>query len=303
MRQSLFVALCGLLTHLLITETPARTMAQERRATDRAVLRVDRATAIEEHIAQVVEEVVSIDFHQTRLIDAVARLSATYGVPMRLDNKGLTDVAVDPDAPVTFSVRGISLRAALDLMLEAFDLTWVIQGEVVKITSKEKADEILTTNIYPVSDLIGVGRNWGPLMNTITNTIQPDSWDDNGGPGSVQPFAVGDLLIISQKRDVHEEIAELFVKIRRETGTAPRPTALRSLRVSSSVHRSGTAHPSNRNRSTATDHRGGPIGGSTATPDESAAAYTTNADGLQVVSGLYGATCRVRAGTEQQSPP
>jgi hypothetical protein len=33
--------------------------------------------------------------------------------------------------------------------------------------------------------------NYGPLMNMITSTIQPDSWDDNGGPGSIQPFQNG----------------------------------------------------------------------------------------------------------------
>jgi hypothetical protein len=32
---------------------------------------------------------------------------------------------------------------------------------------------------------------YGPLMNMITSTIQPDSWDDNGGPGSIQPFQNG----------------------------------------------------------------------------------------------------------------
>ena len=33
--------------------------------------------------------------------------------------------------------------------------------------------------------------SYGPLMNMITSTIQPDSWDDNGGPGSIQPFQNG----------------------------------------------------------------------------------------------------------------
>jgi hypothetical protein len=269
---------------------------------DRAVLRVDRATAVEERLGQAIEEIVSIDFHNTQLDDAIAQLSTRYGVPMQLDNKGLADAAVDQKAPVTRSVRGVSLRGALDLILEEFDLTWVIQDEVVKITSKEKADEILTTKIYPVSDLIGVGHNWGPLMNLITNTIQPDSWDDNGGPGSIQPFAVGDLLVISQKQDVHEEIAVLLVMIRRETGTAPRPTPLRLRHVSSTVHQSGTARPSYRNLSSATDHRRGPIERRATTPDDSDTAYTTNASGLQVVSGLYGATCRVRTEIELQSP-
>ena len=51
-------------------------------------------------------------------------------------------------------MKGISLRSALRLILEEFDLTYVVQDEVLKITSKEKADEILTTRVYPVADLV-----------------------------------------------------------------------------------------------------------------------------------------------------
>jgi len=32
---------------------------------------------------------------------------------------------------------------------------------------------------------------WGPLIQMITSTIQPDTWDDNGGEGTVQPFNNG----------------------------------------------------------------------------------------------------------------
>ncbi len=110
-------------------------------------------------------------------------------------------------------------------MLESFDLTWTYGDERLVVTSKEKADEILTTRVYPVADLLNayetrglraakgaISYQWGPLMNMITSTIQPDAWDDNGGPGSISPFVPAASLVISQKRDVHEEIVELFVQ-------------------------------------------------------------------------------------------
>ena len=52
-------------------------------------------------------------------------------------------------------------------------------------------------------------------MNLITSTIQPDTWEDNGGPGSIQPFG-RDYLVFSQKQDVHVELAQLFEKLREE---------------------------------------------------------------------------------------
>ena len=51
--------------------------------------------------------------------------------------------------------------------------------------------EIATMPVEPQGSGGSSMANFGPLMNLITSTIQPDSWDDNGGPGSVQPFTNG----------------------------------------------------------------------------------------------------------------
>ena len=53
-------------------------------------------------------------------------------------------------------------------------------------------------------------------MQMITSTVQPASWEDSGGPGSIQPFTTGEALVISQKQAVHGELDELFVKLRAE---------------------------------------------------------------------------------------
>jgi hypothetical protein len=108
----------------------------------------------------------------------------------------------------------------LQLILDELDLTFTVQHEVLLITSKEKADEILTTKVYFVGDLFAAAQprrqNWGPLMQMITSTVQPASWEDSGGPGSIQPFTTGEALVISQKQAVHGELDELFVKLRAE---------------------------------------------------------------------------------------
>ena len=40
------------------------------------------------------------------------------------------------------------------LLLERENLTWVIEDEVMKITTITKADEALSTRVYPVADLV-----------------------------------------------------------------------------------------------------------------------------------------------------
>ena len=102
------------------------------------------------------------------------------------------------------------------MILDDLDLTVVIQDEVLKITSKEKADEILITRIYPVQDMLDkAGRRritTGQLIDVFISTIQPDSWDERGAPGTITPLA--GFLVVSQKFDCHEEIVDLLASLR-----------------------------------------------------------------------------------------
>lgn len=52
------------------------------------------------------------------------------------------------------------------------------------------------------------------LMNLITTTIQPDSWEDLSGPGSVMPYRTSGSLVIRQTWDVHREVLQLLRDLR-----------------------------------------------------------------------------------------
>lgn len=58
---------------------------------------------------------------------------------------------------------------------------------------------------------------WGSLMNVITSLIDPDSWEENGGAGSIQP--IGGALAISQTLPVHAKVETFFKDLRREIGS------------------------------------------------------------------------------------
>jgi hypothetical protein len=53
------------------------------------------------------------------------------------------------------------------------------------------------------------------LIETITSTVEPESWDDRGGPGVIAPHEANLSLVISQTAEIHEQIAELLEKMRR----------------------------------------------------------------------------------------
>ena len=184
-------------------------------AGDDAINRLMADEAARAKILGHLDELTDLEFADTPLSDVVDFIKSKHAFEMQLDAKGLTDAAVDASAPVTKSVKGISLRSALDLILEDFDLTYTIRDEVLQITSKEKADEILYTQIYHVDDIVDPRnrrRNVEELVDLITSTIQPDTWMDNGGPGSIDAFR--GLLVVDQKLDVHEQIEDLLARLR-----------------------------------------------------------------------------------------
>ena len=76
---------------------------------------------------------------------------------------------------------------------------------------------------YDVADLV-VCRNrkgelwddYASLADAITSTIRPATWDGAGGPGSItgRTFGGGKVLIVSQTKDIHEEVVEFLANLR-----------------------------------------------------------------------------------------
>ena len=61
----------------------------------------------------------------------------------------------------------------------------------------------------------GAQADFDSLIELITTTVKPDTWDDVGGPGSIAEFETNLSLVISQTQEVHEEIADLLEQLRR----------------------------------------------------------------------------------------
>ncbi len=61
----------------------------------------------------------------------------------------------------------------------------------------------------------GTGADFDSLIDLITQTVAPPTWDHNGGKGSVAPSPANLSLVISQTQEVHEEIVDLLEQLRR----------------------------------------------------------------------------------------
>jgi general secretion pathway protein D len=280
-----------------LTDRRAKQMADKK----------SRRTEREIDIERKLKTPVSLKFRNRPLQEVIDQLGKLTAVNLHLDPKGLEEEGITSDTPVTIDLtQDISLRSALNLILEPMHLSYVIKDEVLKITSEQLRDGEVYTVTYNVADLVtpipnflpngrtglaaaimdgynmtgaaggmggmaaapatalvagrdgasgtalmnpallaqmnqlmpggmgtrsgfgqsgplggpgsmghGVQPDFDPLIDLITSTIKPQTWDEVGGPGTVSKFSNNLSLVISQTEEVHQAIADLLEQLRR----------------------------------------------------------------------------------------
>ncbi len=160
--------------------------------------------------------------------------------------RDLTDqnILVDPllssrgDFLVSLSLKSVSARSALSLLVQSVGVAWVWKGGVILITTKEKAHRDVKLQIYDVRDLLypiqdfpGIdlqlnGSSLGvtfsdddpddpevlPLEEILETHTGGASWTDNP---KVSLSLTNGLLVVRQSKKVHLEIQRLLSKLRR----------------------------------------------------------------------------------------
>ncbi len=132
-----------------------------------------RLTERELEIDRKLKTPVLLKFRDTPLSEVLDHLAKLASVNLHLDEKGLEEEGVSSDTPVTIDLtHEISLKSALNLILEPKHLSYVIQNEVLKITSEQLRDGVVYQRIYQVADLVT------PIPNFIPNgrTGLPARW-------------------------------------------------------------------------------------------------------------------------------
>lgn len=175
-------------------------------------------------IEQALQDTGPIEFTNQPLNEIARRLEALYSIEVELDRLALADEGIDPDATYALHCQGASLRSALLEMLEPAGLTFTVRNEALLITSQTEAENLLSTRVYPVLDLVVRPAGESPsrpmldyaaLKVLILRTIARGSWEETGGPGAIQSFPNCGALVISQTDEIHREIAALLNSIRR----------------------------------------------------------------------------------------
>jgi hypothetical protein len=212
-----------------------------RRAGHPSVASISLTAGVEaEKIQDALDSPAILQFKEIQLSDVIASLKEAYKIEIQLDEKSLSEASITKETPITEDIKGISLRSALRLMLKKIGATYVIKDEVLLITTREEADNQLEAKVYPVADLVlpagasagttgeGAQADFDSLIDLIETTIKPNSWQDNGGPGSISAFENGLSIVVSQTLEGHAEteaVLENLRKVMRDTGRKGLPAS------------------------------------------------------------------------------
>ena len=152
-----------------------------------------------------------------------ARLSGV-GIQVWVDQRALDDAGIDENVKLAtpYMVK-VRVKDALRHLLPSVDLTYVSRPAGILITTPDMAEsEYQVTRVFNVTSLCPPGSgDVDDLINMITSTIRPDSWDEVGGPGSVNSLTPrGDqtLIALSQSEEVMEQVSGLLLAIYRILG-------------------------------------------------------------------------------------
>lgn len=171
------------------------------------------------------------EFRGKTLGEAVQHLSSSHKIPIQL-HKSLKKNDIGSDTRVTLVIdKTTTLHSALKKMLGQLDMTYMIDRKVLFIVTRKEAEQNALIKVYNVTDLL-TSRNTRRkiqldpffLIEMITTQIQPQSWIEVGGFGTLEYRRRGaaKILIIKQTDPVHHQIAERFKKIRNVAGKGTR---------------------------------------------------------------------------------
>lgn len=121
----------------------------------------------EVEIQNALSKPVEVRFTNRPLKEVLETLAVAADINIHMDMAGLASESVSSDTPVSLNLTTpISLKSALNLILGELKLSYVIQSEVLKITSEQQRDSDVYPKAYDVADLVIPIPNFTPGYHT-----------------------------------------------------------------------------------------------------------------------------------------
>jgi hypothetical protein len=216
-----------------------------------------RLSPEEKKIVATLDQPTTVEFLDLPLEDAITFLKEYHTTNIYIDKGPLADEGVAIDQPVTLKLKDFRLESTLKLLLRPTQLDFLVEDDILKITTRTAAAQKLMTRTYPVRDLYqgrdavdsaderrmmsgkgghSIRGRYADLEEAITRSIDPDSWEPHEhGSGSLTYVRETGSLVIRQSWSVHRGILQLLRDLReakrlgaaepRRTNVGDKPTA------------------------------------------------------------------------------
>jgi hypothetical protein len=169
-------------------------------------------------IEKVLGRPITLNLTDTPLKQFVEDLRGSLGINVYLDGVALQEAGISSERPLCAKLADVRLKTALDLLLKPMHLTYVVKDEVLFITSETNARGKLVRAVYSVADLVADddgGADGSALRHVITSNVEPKTWNDMGGSGTIDYFPPKKALVINQTPEVQEQIVDLLAALHR----------------------------------------------------------------------------------------
>lgn len=186
-------------------------------------LKSQQLSPVEMRILQALSTPISVEFKGSKLQDVVDYIATMTNMTITIDKGALDEAQLSYDSPISFALKTkIETRTALRSMLNQIGLTYVVRDGVIQVTSQLRARDNMVTKSYYIGDLVSVAglfggstqygmamdqaqlaQNVAGIVEMVTNSLDPMSWQGKGGHGAIG-FNIPTLsLIVRQSAEVH----------------------------------------------------------------------------------------------------
>jgi type II secretory pathway component GspD/PulD (secretin)/tetratricopeptide (TPR) repeat protein len=97
---------------------------------------------------------IPIEINQTPLDRAIDHLRDVTGLPISIDTNAIAAEGINLSTPITEKLTPVATRHILTIVLEKAGLSYVVENDVVKVTTTKKAKGRLFTKVFSVADLV-----------------------------------------------------------------------------------------------------------------------------------------------------
>jgi hypothetical protein len=169
---------------------------------------------------------IKVELKGVRLQDAMDYMSNQMKRTIIIDKNALEEGQITYETPVSCSFKTeVATRTALRAILNDVHLTYVIRDGVIHVTNTSRAKDLMITRTYYIGDLVtGLGMVTSPpqmghpqdqvllaqnvqvIIDMITQSVDPSSWQSRGGMGVIGYNIPTQSLIIRQTAEVQNLI-------------------------------------------------------------------------------------------------